>query len=397
MAKKQLTIVLILTLVFGQLLRIPLDFANLEEAFLTPTDIISFILVFLWILPRRQVIFRASLSLPILLFIGIAFLSLLVNSMFLAGEQLVASFLYLLRWSTFAGIYFVVREFDNKTKETFLYWLAGAGVLTVIFGIFQYFFYPDLRNLYYAGWDEHLYRIFGTFLDPNFTGAFFVLTFIVLLGLIFRSGKIGLLELFLVFCAALTIVATLLTYSRSAFLMFATGAIVLFLLLGKKRALLIVLALFILGISLLPKNLPSEGVKLTRTASISARQESVQRALTIFKDSPVFGVGFNAYRYAQKRFGFLTKQDWQTIHSGAGTDNSFLFVLATTGVIGLVAFLNLWYRILGMAFTLNQYVISKVVIASTAGIFVNSLFINSLFYESILVWMWIEIAIMERR
>lgn len=393
---KKITIILILSLVLGQVVRIPLG----TVVAVTPIDIFAFVLIVLWIrrnlkIKRQKLISQPNkVSLALVIFTAVGFFSLLVNSKYLIPEQFLVSFLYLSRWSILAGIYFVVREFSEKTKRNLLSWLALAGVLISVLGLIQYFLYPDLRNLTYAGWDEHLYRIFSTFLDPNFAGSFFVLVFILLLGLLFnREKKTDLFRLALILGTILTLIALLLTYSRSAYLAFFISLSVFFIL-AKRVWLMVFLPLFILGIFLLPKNLPSEGVNLARTASILARQESVERAWIIFKDNPLLGVGFNAYRYAQMRYGFLKDE---SAHSGAGTDNSFLFVLATTGIIGFMAYLYFWFKVLGLAYFLKEHSISKVVIASILGLFMNSLFINALFYESILVWMFFLIGAMERK
>ncbi|MBI3070128.1 MAG: O-antigen ligase family protein, partial [Candidatus Levybacteria bacterium] len=126
------------------------------------------------------------------------------------------------------------------------------------------------------------------------------------------------------------------------------------------------------------------------------RLESTGNAIAIFKDNPLIGVGFNAYRYAQYRYGFIKGENWQIVHSGAGTDNSFLFVLATTGIIGLISYLYLWWVILKKAyFEKSSKIISGVVFASVAGLALNAFFINSLFFPFIMAWMWILLGLTE--
>lgn len=385
MAKK-IIVLLILSLVFGQIVRIPLP--GVAGAFVTPIDFLVILLLPFWVSSFS----RSKLAAPIMAFFLLGLFSLLLNSKNLTFLELFTSLLYSVRFFILAGIYFTIRRFDVKTKEKLLYWLAGCGVVVVILGLIQYFLYPDLRNLYYAGWDEHLYRVFSTFLDPNFAGTFFVLVFVLLLGLTFRE-KAKVRRMLFSIGLLLTFISILLTYSRSAFIMFVVSVSILLLFCKKRIILSMLLALFVLGIVLLPKSLPSEGVKLNRTASITARQDSAQKAVVIFRDNPFFGVGFNAYKFAQMRYGFLKDPN---IHSGAGTDNSFLFVLATTGIVGILAFIYLWYRVIWIAFK-NQSLTSYIIIASSVGLLINSFFINSLFYESIIVWMWIMVGIRERK
>jgi len=60
-----------------------------------------------------------------------------------------------------------------------------------------------------------------------------------------------------------------------------------------------------------------------------------------------------------------------------------LFVLATTGVLGLSAYAYLWFKIIADS---RKQVI---VLASLAVLLASSFFINSLFYPWALVWLMI--------
>jgi len=141
----------------------------------------------------------------------------------------------------------------------------------------------------------------------------------------------------------------------------------------------------------------SEGTNLFRSTSTKARIGSTENALLIFQKNPFLGVGFNTYRYAQKRYKLVNSfNKWEIDHGGAGTDNSFLFILATTGIIGITSYSFLWIKTLLLAKkNLGKNNIAPVLIASSVGLFVDSFFINSLFYPFILAWMWIVIGLTE--
>lgn len=333
---------------------------------------------------------------PILLFIGIGIFSLLINSKNLSQLEFLVSFLYLLRWLLYASIYFVVSSFNSSFKNKIPILLIVVGAFTVVGGYIQYFFYPALRNLYYLGWDEHLYRMFSSFLDPNFAGAFFVLLTLfntyLLLSYFKKKDYIKTVLLFTI--ELLTLASIFLTYSRSAILMFLVGGLIfLFLCVKtlKKRILIacLYLSLFIIAIFILPRSFQTEGTNLLRSVSSLARIGSSQNAIIIFKDNPILGVGFNAYRYAQKKYGFIKGEDWEKSHAGAGTDNSFLFILATTGVLGIASYIYLLRSILK-----NR---NKVLIASLFALFINAFFINSLFFPFIMEWIWILAAVTENK
>lgn len=367
--EKLIFALLVIALPLGEIARI-----SFNEIAITLLDIGIATTVLLWIFLRRKIP-RSDLTKPILIFVATLFISLLVNSPRLNINELLISFLYLLRWIFYALLFFVVLDLRSIKKKIEYMMLAGGAIL-VVGGYVQYFLYPDLRNLYYAGWDEHLYRMFSTFLDPNFAGIFFVLYFLFLIEKLFKKPTLPLKLL-----SALTLVATAITFSRSAYVGLLIGLTALLFIKGRKIFVLGLVFLFaFLTLLFVQLSSKSEGTNLLRTASGEARLDSVKNAITIFKDNPVFGVGFNSYRYAQRDYGFLDESKMM-VHSGAGTDNSFLFILATTGIVGFLAFIYLFVSI--------NLIKDPLITASILALTVNSLFINSFFFPSIMLWLWI--------
>lgn len=402
---KIIFVIFVLTFTFGEIARF--DFGN--AIFVKPIDFIAVVLILVWLLQGigkgNKKIFHGKFSRPILLFVVIALISLVVNIKYLSHAEFVVSLSYLARWVLYGCLYYVVKSFSLEFKKKILYILFSIGTLLVLFGFIQYFFYPDLRNLYYLGWDEHMYRLFSTFLDPNFSGAFFVLYFIFLAGFFIHQLEkrkklatlIGIVFLF-------TLLAIYLTYSRSALVMLFVSSIVFLVFIKKVRwvlGLIIISAVFIL----LTSKTYLENTNLFRTASIEARLDSARNAVQIIKDNIVIGVGFNTYRYAQIRYKFTDEKDTLKNHAGAGTDNSFLFILATTGVIGLLSYSYLLFSILKRAYanyraTKKREIIntlSIIVISSFVGIIIDSIFINSLFYPFNMMWLWILVGLMENK
>lgn len=332
---------------------------------------------------------------PIIIFTLILVLSLILNISKLNLPQLVVSALYLLRWAVYASMYFVIKDMGGFFKKNIYYFLVASGSLVLAGGFLQFFFYPDIRNLYYLGWDEHLYRLFSSFLDPNFAGAFFVLYLILIFVLYLKEKKRSIFSHYLLVAILLSIIAIALTFSRAAYIMLAVGLLILwFLKRDPKVFLVILISIFAILISL-KVVLHSEGTNILRTASGNSRIDSVNKALVIFKDNPVLGVGFDAYRYAQRRYGFIN-EDKRLIHSAAGTDNSFLFVLATSGIIGLLGFMSLIYNLLKLSLVnLRNNSLSIVLFASIISLCINSFFLNSLFYPPIMLWLWILAGLTE--
>jgi O-antigen ligase len=348
-------------------------------------DVLLAAVILVWIINHvfhKQKFVLGKLYKPILLFSAIGLISLLLNFSNLGITNLLASSLYLVRWIAYALIYVIVSEFEPKFKNKIAYSLLIAGSIVVALGYIQFFFYPSLRNLYYLGWDEHLYRMFSSFLDPNYAGAFFAIFFLYTIAFLreYLANKKLIKSLLISLIALFTFIALYLTYSRSALIMLLIGVIIYLCLIGKKKFIALAIVLIFLSIFILPKSFTTEGTNFLRAVSSEARIKSAQEALKVIQSSPIYGVGFNAYRYAGNRLGIVTGLDWQASHGGAGTDNSFLFVLATTGIIGLIIYLNFLYKIIRLGLSnikRNKY--AAVLVSSLVGLLISSLFINSLF------------------
>lgn len=397
---KTLFILTMILFPLGEIVRIEIA----PGIILKPLDTSVILLFFVWlaILFRNyRTELKNNIFFPYLLFIGSAFISLIINSVWLKPNEFIASFLYLLRWAAYGGIYFVVFSFDAKYKKLIEILLFYVGIVILLLGYAQFILYRDLRNLFYLGWDEHMYRMFSTFLDPNYVGAFLSLFFFLQLVKQVKIGreKVSVRITFLRYGLLLfTLGAVFLTFSRSALVMLLIGSIVIFHLCNKQKFIFILLAITILVFTISSKYFYIENINPFRVVSVNARLETIHNAVQIIKDNPILGIGFNAYRYAQIRYGFRDKSTAIISHADSSPDNSFLFVLATTGIIGFFAYLFMWRRIVQNAVNIYRYKQKKfaiLLIASVAGLSVDALFINSLFFPPIMLWMWILAGVTE--
>lgn len=382
---KKLFYILLFFFPFGEVLRLQVG----NGITLLGNDFIVFVLFLCGIFIYRAKIkhFKSlPLSNPLMTFIGICIASLLFQAFQRTPLELLVSSFYIVRFVIYAGLFYFAYLLSEKEKKSLFVAFIISGTATIALGVFQYILYPDLRNMFYLGWDEHLYRLFGTFFDPNFYGIIATIFFLFFCEQIRNTKK----TLYIIL-AFITFVSLLLTYSRGSFIAFGIAVVVYLFLIGKKKFVLGLLLFFLIGIVLIPKNLKSEGVDLTRTASIFARVTSLQQGWRVFADHPILGVGFNTYRYIQKDYGFIQEKDWNITHAGAGTDNSFLFVLATTGIIGGVSYL---YLIFGIFRTYRK---QAIVVAVLVSVCIHSLFVNSLFYPFVLELLWIILGLSTKK
>jgi len=346
---------LLAILPFGQLTRLPIPHPNIN---LYLHDILISFIIILWLTTKPKKL--PSLAKPIALFISACLISLILAIPRFQPQQLLVSSLYLIRWTAYAGLYFVLK--DKRIKLPLYRLMVFSSLALAIFGLTQYLLVPDTRFLAAAHWDDHYYRVIATLGDPAFVGI------ILLLGLI-----LAITAKFPVWLYPVYLIPLLLTYSRSTYLSLVAAAVAYSFF--KRRFKMFVFALLALAIVLtfLPRP-GGEGVKLERLASISQRAENYREGIAIFKKSPIFGVGFNTLRFY--------RQD-QVSHAAAGLDSSLLFILATTGLVGLIAYLNLLK---------NLWRKSIAITISLVALLIHSFFQNTLFYPWVMIWFWILLA-----
>ena len=347
-----LLIVLWFSLLLGQLGGIPLG----DGVRLYAQDIVLSALVLVSAvrhgLIRKLPTFR--LFLPIALFTFAGVLSL--------GSNFSTGFLYLVRWVAYAFLYAVVLV-SPLSVRFWLWWLASFGVALGTIGLVQFVWYPDLRNLWYLGWDPHYCRVFATLLDPNYVGILLVLT-IFILAFIFRSfrwqmGVIG--------------VALLLTYSRSSYLALLTGVCVVIVSFKRWKEGLFLFLFFLLAIVYLPKA-GGDTLSLDRYDSTISRIQNWNQTIARIGERPVFGYGLGV----------------------TGIDSSLLYVGVTTGIVGFASYLWLVLAQVRLALGSRDRYFKVLMLSSMSALFVHSLFVNSLFYPWVMIWMWILAGVAEK-
>jgi len=256
---------------------------------------------------------------------------------------------------------------------------ALVSLFIAITGILQYILSPDTRFLRYLGWDDHYFRLIGTQFDPNFTGILLIVSFLIIQGTWNKQSRVK------TSISALLASTILLTYSRASFLSFIIGSTLIifigFIKTHKKNiSLSIIMGLFIILIPLLPRP-DGEGVKLERTASISARIESNRLSLkNLNKYKWLFGNGLFVYQDQPQKKSFWPN----TAHF---PDNLFVFLFTSTGIVGLGISLIILYKIGVYLYKKDIYIFTAFV-----AILIHSQFNHTLFQP--FVWLWITSQIL---
>lgn len=365
---------------FGQIFRINLNLGNFSVP-LTPLDIVVALGAFYSIVfqNKKPVIFKCFVY-----FLAIALFSLIL-SIFAFEKQVIYGMFYLLRVSAYAFYLNYVWNFARKSlnnKKLLLDGLLAVSTVSAFFGWIQYFAVPDLKPFYYIGWDMHLYRIAGTFLDPTFLGLIIVFGLLILLYR-YLDSQISKKYLWL---AVFLLISLAFTYSRASYLALIVGFLVIALVKKKIKKIL----LWIIGLAIIALLLPTsknQSIELTRVFSIKAKFTNYAETLEISKKFPIFGVGFNNMCVARNKY--IGDESFAS-HACSGSDSSLLLILATTGVVGLLIFLGGIFNICGL---LKGGYNTPIVISSLAALLVHSLFSNSLFYPWIMGYIIALIAV----
>jgi len=293
--------------------------------------------------------------------IVVAFFSFLMS--LFTGRATLVGFLYLIRLASYlclSQVVFWLVKSRQLSKNKLIQALIVLSVCVAIFGLIQYLFLPDLTAMKFFGWDDHYYRLVSTFLDPAFTGI------ILVLGINLVLVKKESFKYFLLFVLGVSLA---LTFSRASFLALIASFVFLTIQKENLKSMAFVIVVLFLAIIFAPKP-AGEGVKLTRTSSITQKLDNYKFSLEIVKNEPLFGVGFN--NICEYKTGEEKKDN-----SCAGLDNSLLFVWATTGVVGLASFIYFF----------NKLYILKPIRPSLIAILVHAQFTNTFFYAWVMFWL----------
>ena len=219
-------------------------------------------------------------------------------------------------------------------------YLRGAliliGNIMLWLALLQYLFIPDTRFLSILGWDDHYYRLIGTLFDPNFMGMLIVLTMIYTASVHWLVPKKAQVLIQSYYAALLA-----LTYSRASYL---TASMAGFLLMctpyplkgwhSWQRLSLVVVAALTFSVVLVVAPKPGgEGVKLLRTSSIVARQNTASQTFQNLSTTDLIlgkGLFTDPLQVSDSVGEIVIPQHAQV------PDNILLLLLSGTGVVGTI-------------------------------------------------------------
>lgn len=387
-------------LLFGLLARIDIGGGGILAI-----DILLPVFTTIWL--GRKLIFREKIQ-PLSwgvcagLFLFWAFITFWFGAADFDTKPFLLSFAYVFRLVQFLLFGFAARDLFGDLKNS---WDFFASFFRIVFGvlllgIIQFYVLPDISDFSTeGGWDPHIGRLLGTWLDPNYLAGFF--GFVIPLVLAFfcqaidekknsRVWGLGILLFGLVF-------GLFLTFSRSGYLAAGMG-IFLFFLFRNPKVLLIGFLGMVLAISLNDRAqkrveelsgtfsaiLFQQTDEIDPTASL--RLQNWKKSVSLFEKNPIMGIGYNTYRYKAAEEGIVD----ESYFSAGGADSTHLTVLVTMGLVGIFLYVLWIFRMIGrqlfLFFRTKKYRwIHLGAFAGGISLFLHASFVNSLFFPLIFV------------
>jgi O-antigen ligase len=136
--------------------------------------------------------------------------------------------------------------------------------------------------------------------------------------------------------------------------------------------------------------------KFSSGGSAAARVLSWVQAFRVFRDHPVFGIGFNTFGFVQERYGFLRFGT-----AAYSSDGGLLFIAVLTGVVGLAVYVWMLWAIVRRCraiwrdhdVTAEHRGLAIGTAAVLVALCVDSVFVNSMLTTFVMELVWILCAL----
>ncbi len=372
-----LTIATIFSITLGEFGRFPFGGSSSSISLMDILLTVTLVFLVIWQIGiKKKIQINKSFGLLIVFWIT-GFISLIFSGNFSGVD-------YLIRFIVYSSAFYLGSSLvgeDVKNYDVLFESVIWLGVILSVLGLIQLVVYPDLLELTVYGYDPHKNRLVSTFLDPNFLGSFLIIP------LLFCYQKIKLNKIRYGSIFAVILISIILTFSRTAYFMLAVSLLIQGIINGRKMIFIFLISVVALYFLFAPFKARVEGAfRIDKSAG--ERFGSWQKGISIFQSSPITGVGFNNLRDVSNERGDLKVYSENGGHAGAGVDSSLLFVLATTGIVGISVYL-LW---LGYVITKFLSIIKAekkekflLPIIIITALLIGSQFINSLFFPPIML------------
>jgi polysaccharide biosynthesis protein PslJ len=312
--------------------------------------------------------------------------------------ELLVALSYLARWLMYFGLYVAVinlvrdRDVERvwRALETMLVVFAAFGILqAALLPNFAQMVYPESRQ--YVDWDPQGHRLVSTVLEPNIAATMLMIGLLIQMARVSYGVEVSRAKLIIL------LIAFCLTLSRSGAIGLIVGSAMLFSVRGlsKRLARMFAVAAGLLLLAspwLLEFALQYSKFSFGEGSSAAARLGQWILLLQVIGDYPVFGVGFNAYKYA------VRLQGTEAIGTASyGADGGLLFVMAMTGVVGLLVYCYMLWQVFARCRRLwrdtegtsSSRAFGLGIAAATVAAVTQSAFVNALLTTYVMEILWL--------
>lgn len=304
----------------------------------------------------------------------------LIFSLFSASPSALP-FLYLARICIYIAAVVTLRhDLRQERLSSTTFWLGIFSFfgLLIYFGILQYLVLPDTRFLFFLGWDDHYYRMISTLLDPGFTGIIYCLGYVLTTVWLIKNSadylknptRLSRFSLHSVnILSGLTVLGTLLTYSRASYVALLISIILIGITTWKTQKKifwknLFFALIFLAAIPLLPRP-GGEGVKLERTSTITSRTEYMETALQSIQTPKDIIIGQGIFVQPAPD----TSHYSESINHSKQADNWLILLLTGTGGVGTIIILTIITQIVYISYKAKNFIWIGVLTVLAHGLF----------------------------
>lgn len=320
-----------------------------------------------------------------------------VNRFDMDALELFVSLAYLGRWVLYFLLYVaLINSVRERNIET-VWWAAETMlVIFALFGIVQSAFLPNFTQMIYTdarsfNWDEQGRRLVSTVLEPNIAGIMLMIGVLVQIARVTAGAPVSPWRMLIMF-TGLT-----LTISRSAAVGLFFGVLVILGAQGLSRRLLKIMGaatvlMLLASPFLIQYLLAYNKFSIGEGSSAAARLSVWLEAIRVVQDYPLFGVGFNTYRYALEHYGVKIIGA-----SSYAAEGGLLFITALTGFVGLVVYCAMTWQLVSRCRSIwrtpgipsNHRGLAIGTTAATVGVLFASTFVNALLTTFVMELVWV--------
>lgn len=290
----------------------------------------------------------------------------------------------------------MVNSVENKNQfNVIATFLVFAASLVALYGLYQYVVGVEIDRAWVdvANNPDMKVRVYSVFGNPNILAEYLIMIIPISVGLFWHSKKL-LKKLIFLGTSLIMSLALVLTMSRGGWIGFAMSALI-FIVLVEKRLLLSLIPISIGGVYLLPESIMNRILSITnfKDSSNAYRFKIWEITSQIIRDHKMIGVGFGYLPFKETYVTYIRTMSVSHAH------NTYLQILAETGIIGFSVFLAFFvvlfkYAYIDLIKSGDSYIrtMAAGLIAGIGALLTQGIVENVFYMPKIILTFWILVS-----